>query len=85
MPRAHVRRAGCTGLLSLEADDATRELAVDVDRLVSSDRVPADERVNVLNRLTAHDTAATAATREVRLLDTRVDGLERAQEGDKLW
>jgi hypothetical protein len=47
--------------------------------------VPADERVNVLDRLTAHDTAATAAARKVRLLDTRVDGLERAQKGDKLW
>ena len=37
-----------------------------------------------LNRLAAHNTAALSSPREVSLLDTRVDGLEGAQESDKL-
>jgi hypothetical protein len=71
-------------LLALKADDVPRELAVDVERLVARDRVPAHDRVHGLDGLAPDDPAAVAAARELGLLDARVHGLERAQERDEL-
>lgn len=68
-------------LLNLEPHDPARELAVDVEGLVAGDGVPADERVDVLDRLALDDAAAAAGAGEVGLLDARVDGRECLEVG----
>ena len=73
-----------TGLLELEADDTTSELAVDVQGLFSGDWVPTDDRVDVLHRLAANDTSTTARTGELGLLEAGVGRLQRPEEGDEL-
>lgn len=47
--------------------------------------MPPDDGVDVFHRLAADHAAAVAGPREVRLLDARVDRLERAQERNELW
>lgn len=46
--------------------------------------MPPDDGVDVFHRLTANDATAVPGSREVRLLDARVNRLERAQERNEL-
>ena len=73
-----------TGLLSLETNDALRELAVDVQSFLTRDGVDTDKRVNVLHGFTAYDRTTISPTRELGLLDARVNRLEGAKESDEL-
>lgn len=67
-----------TRLLAFESDNAPRELPVDVECFLASHRMLADHGVDMFHRLPAHDPASATRAREVSLLDTRVNGLERS-------
>ena len=73
-----------TRLLELQADNAARELAVHVQRVLARHGVPADDGVDVLNGLAADDTSAAPRARELGLLEAGVRRLERLEELDEL-
>ena len=65
-------------LLLLEADDLSAELPVDEESLLSGDGVSADQRVDVLDRLSLDNPSATTAASVVCL------GNARMQDGERL-
>ena len=69
-----------TRLLELQADNAARELAVHVQRVLARHGVPADDGVDVLNGLAADDTSAAPRAGELGLLEAGVRRLERLEE-----
>lgn len=68
-------------LLLLEADDLARELAVDKQRLLSSNGVAANEGMDVLDRRATG--LGTTRARVLGLLDARMEDLQGLEVGGK--
>lgn len=73
-----------TRFFLLESDYAPCELPVHVQGLLSGDRMPAHDRMDVLDGVTADDTATLPRPREVCLGNARMDRLQRPQDRDEL-
>jgi hypothetical protein len=58
-----------TRFLTLQANNARRELAVNIQCFLSSDRVTPHNWVDMFHWFTSHDAATLAGARELSLLD----------------
>lgn len=69
----------------IEANNPAGELPVHIESLLPSDGMSPDHGMDILHGFTTDHTPTLSTSRELGLLNPRVDCLERAKERKELW